>query len=448
MALVYDSTAGNVASGTSASASHSLGSASGNNRCVLIWCFSRGNSEADTAITSVTYNGSSTGVTLVGTYTSSTAFNVRVSLYRVMDSDLPSSSGSYTVACSSSAAQETGVTAVSYDGVDQADPIGGEFEVGRSSVVDPINDSVTTDRANSVVVDGCAADGASMTATTTQSGQVERDDRTAGALAQFVSTRPAATTGSWTLGWDFSFGPNRSQHYLAELHEAVAGPTVVGSSQGSANSNTVTVSHTFSAGTNKKLVVFASGEYIGTWSVTNVTYNGVALTQVRDEFSSPAYNGVSAWYLDDADFPGTPGAYNVVVTYDQTMADGVVHVVELDNAAQGAPEASNWSTINSSTTISTSITTVNDNSLILGHVSNGDQPRDFTATTGQTEIEETQSVGSNSAVTGGELIPTAGSTSMGWSTSSSNRQIQVVLAIGEAGTEVGLANAPFFGAVF
>jgi len=220
----YDSTAGAISTGTSSgNASHSLGAASGNDRCVLIWCFSRGNSEADTAITSCTYNGSSSGVTLVGTYTSGAGSNVRVTLYRVMDADLPSSSGSYNAACSSSNGQDTGVCAISYEDVDQSDPIGGEYEIGRVSVVDPINDSVTTDTVNSVVVDGCAANLTSGSATTTQSGQTERDDRTAGETLALVSTRPADVTGSWTLGWDFSGGPNRSQHYLVELHSASPG---------------------------------------------------------------------------------------------------------------------------------------------------------------------------------------------------------------------------------
>ena len=380
MPLSYDATAGAVASGTSSgNASHALGSASGNDRIVLIWCFSNGNTESDTAITACTYNGSSTGVVLVGTYTTGTGFNLRITLYRVLDAALPSSSGSYNAACTSNNGQVTGVCAISYDGADQSDPFGGEYQIGRLSAVNPINDSVTTDTVDSVVIDACAADLYSGSATTTQSGQVERYDY-GGTLTMLslVSTRPSATTGSWTLGWNFSGSPNRSQHYLIELHAADTGSGEViiettNLAQGNAGGTT---SHTLTTNANRGVIVLIDVE--GTSQATGVTYNSVAMTQVVSSTSSVGLgNASSMWFILDANLPAGGASYNVSVSGLSSAAS--VTVVELNNVAQVIPSGAAVDTNETGdvATSSTTVTAANDYSISVGALGFGNDTASF-----------------------------------------------------------------------
>jgi len=353
-APTYDATAGVVASGTSSgNASHSLGSGSGNNRIVLIWCFSRGNSESDTAITSCTYNGSSSGVTYYGSYRTNSAFNVRVTLYYVLDADLPASSGSYNAACSSSNGLQTGVVAVSLTGVNQSAPFGNETQVARESAVDPINDSLTPS-GPSIIVDADAVDLFSASATTTQTGQTERFDGSGStSLLALVSTRSSsATPNAGTLGWDRSSTPNRSEHWLIELMGIGAYIETGNIAQGNAGSTT---SHSLTTKDNRAVIVMIDDESQS--HATGVTYNGTSMTLVcQDTSTQGAGNAASMWCILEDDLPAGGSSYNVSVSGLDSGAS--VTVVEVNGIAQVIPsgaavDTNNTGNVSTSDTIAT-----------------------------------------------------------------------------------------------
>jgi len=327
---------------------------------------------------------------------------------------------------------------LSYRNVDSLTPFDASYTTATGTSGTPNPPSITTVTEGAWVVATGFSDNDVPVYTALSSGYTVRvnsaDDSGSGnganlgicdlLVAAAGATNPAAFSGTGGEEWGA---------VTMALKQAL--PTIDNTSEGLGTTTTVTVSHTFSAGDNKKLIVFAGAEYNGAINVTNVTYNGVALTQVTEiDVGSGFTCNLAAWYLDDVNFPGTPGAYNVVVTYSQTPADGLVHIVGLEGAEQGAPEAYNTSTALSQQTLTTNVTTLTDDALILGSLHLGDNGL-ATPTTGQEILEETTG-SSNEQQTGAERIPDAGATSMGWDGGSSrNRLLQIVLAI-----------APFSGA--
>lgn len=113
MAIVHDGTN----SAAAKTVSHTLNSGSGNNRLVIIACVA----EATTDINTPTYNGSSTGVTLISQFNGSGA-DIRVEVYYVKDADLPAGAGSYTVTYTGGGTPSAGIAVAAYTGVDQTTP--------------------------------------------------------------------------------------------------------------------------------------------------------------------------------------------------------------------------------------------------------------------------------------------------------------------------------------
>jgi len=224
-------------------------------------------------------------------------------------------------------------------------------------------------------------------------------------------------------------------------------PTIAETSKGDGSGTSLTVSHTFTAGSDKKLIVFTGGEDGSAFTVTGVTYNGTALTKITEELA--VRNVSSAWYLDDEDFPSTPGAYNVVASYDSDVGDSFTHVVGLQDAVQGAVDAyASSSETSTPTSIETDITTTEDDSLILGGVSDAAGGSNLEPDTGQ-NLLLLSDVGGSDFYTGDEEIASAGATSMGWTAPSNQyRLAQVVLAISSPSGAAALDNAAIMGAHF
>ena len=220
-------------------------------------------------------------------------------------------------------------------------------------------------------------------------------------------------------------------------------PTIAETSENTVTGSTsITVSHTFTAGSNKKLIVFAGGEDGGAFTVTGVTYDGKALTLITSDIE--VRNVCSAWYLDDADFPSTPGAYNVVASFSANVNVPAAHVIGLQDAVQGAVDAYNSSTEGSSPTgIETTITTTEDDSLIIGGVSDAAGGSNLSPDTGQTLLEVSDLSGAD-FYSGAEEIASAGATSMGWEAGINQyRLVQVVLAISAPAAPAAAVNTFF-----
>lgn len=173
--------------------------------------------------------------------------------------------------------------------------------------------------------------------------------------------------------------------------------------------SSITLSYTCHSSSNpRKLVVWAGGEIAGGSNVNSVTYNSVSLVKYRED-DGGTHNNIAMFYLDEASFPSTAGAYNLIATFSVSMNPGFLMVAELDDAKAGDPDAYVWSYVGNSSPNNTNITTVADNSFILACVGEGNTGT-FNANSGQTILNQ-QSGGGGGAAYGHsyESVGTAGS---------------------------------------
>ena len=192
--------------------------------------------------------------------------------------------------------------------------------------------------------------------------------------------------------------------------------------------------HTLGAGNNRLLVVGigVEGTFPTQADVTGVTYNGVALTKAVDH--DVGIQNTEIWYLLEADLPAA-GSYTVQVTTAGAPISINAGGISVTGAAQSGPEAANSNDDGQigSLTIQTNITTVTNGVWVFDSVGSGNAITGFTADADQ--LERFDVVGSSSAAAGStELVPTAGSATLGWTTdSASNRLSHVLAAFAPAG---------------
>jgi hypothetical protein len=210
---------------------------------------------------------------------------------------------------------------------------------------------------------------------------------------------------------------------------------------GPTDSTAVGGSYTCHAATtgNRKLIVWVAGEIAGGANVNSVTYNGVSLTKYREDDSG--INPMAMFYLDEANFPTTPGSYTLTATFSTAVSPGFVMVLELDGAAQGDPSAYEFQALTTTNANNDSITTTADGSWICSLVCTGD-PGTFTATSGQTLANQASGGGGGSAAGHGyEAIASASVQATNWSFSATaNRfgQSSCCIEPAAAGTGVNI----------
>ena len=445
MAVSFD----NIASGSGyppsgISFSHSLGQGSGNGRIVLVGITTIGGT--GNTISSCTYNGSA--MTLLHEV-SETYFSREtwMRVYYMLDTSLPGSAGSSTVSVSFSGGAYFGiVSAVSYNGVEQSAPPYASSSDGNGGLTGEYSTGITVASSVGRLVDfgGVDDSGGSVTSQAPSSGQTERGDYAYNDNFLVISDKAYTASGSNSMGQTPDAGYAGYGHIVVELED----PTGTGGgdigllgSQGysTTSGTSVSGSYTCHSGSNRKLLVAAGGEYIaGGLNTNSVTYNGVALTKIMEADHSTPYNNMAWFYLDEASFPGTPGAYTLTANFSGTANPGHMMVIELSDASQGAPAAYNSSEASSATSINTTISTTETDSWIIGaEIQGNDQYHE--PTSGQTElIDQYGGGGGCSACLGYELIAAAGSTNMSWSTTpSTNRMLQALLAIAPYGSTGG-----------
>lgn len=213
---------------------------------------------------------------------------------------------------------------------------------------------------------------------------------------------------------------------MAIAHDATTTSSVTSASSDS-------FSHTIGSGSDRILVVGVAAEDTtsANTDVSNITYNGVALTQrLNIKVGTTTLQNTESWDMLDASLPST-GAYTVAVTCGGTCASIISGTESIDGASQAAPEATNTSSDSaSSTSHSTSVTTLTNNAWGVD-VFGGGTGSALTADGGQTKRWDTQA----GTATGGmstEPQPTAGSLTMGWTYASINRVSQCVSAYAPA----------------
>lgn len=190
-----------------------------------------------------------------------------------------------------------------------------------------------------------------------------------------------------------------------------------------------TVSHDVS-GSNTILIVHVGHEWSGASSISSVTYNGDAMTKISGNASSSGFD-LSTWYLIAPD----DGTHDISITTGLTDTLTVT-AITVSGAEQQAPEASELELGSSVTSLSTDITTITDNALLVagGLASNY---ATWVSVTNQTLQVQQNAPGGNSfdAVLYTKTTATAGanSTTVDANTSCNIYQSVVSIAPAEAG---------------
>jgi hypothetical protein len=187
-----------------------------------------------------------------------------------------------------------------------------------------------------------------------------------------------------------------------------------------ATGSSLSFSHSIEAGTN--MLVVAAGSSHNTdanvSAVTSVSFSGLALTKVREDYNSDDHIRVSYWYLLNP--PNTTG--NVAISYTGSSDRGIIGAsFSIHEAAAAAPEANVGTNSGSGGAISQSITTLTDNSLVLDMI-------------GASSGSDTLTIGSpakqilNQGIEGNSMYgissytkTSAGSTTFNWTKSVTNR---------------------------
>lgn len=226
MSVIFDSEAhGSFYPQTTATLSgHNLGYGSGNDRVVLAFINTVG-SNADPGFTTITYNG--TTMNLLG-HILSTAFSTNwvTSVFYLFDTDLPSTSGSYSLQYLTSSGYDSKAAVLSYTGVNQTTPpyTSGVLNDANPAVTDVITTNITLASSSGAIVD-CVNGLPSATATGTPgTNQNERVDAGDADEFLFISDKQFTSSGSNSMSWTSDQSYYCYGHTLIEL--AATGGTV------------------------------------------------------------------------------------------------------------------------------------------------------------------------------------------------------------------------------
>ena len=208
MAISFDtSTAYDHAS----SASHSFSHTVANNANLLVVCASL---QGAVTITGITYNGvamTNAGVDLL---------DDRMTIWYLASP----ATGANNVVVSYSGADVGDGFALSFKGVDTADPDGATTSQNSTSNVTSQSKQITTTTDNSWVLDFAWINDAAITSLTPDGSQVSRDNQEANGIEEAVSTLATTTAGNYNMGWTWT----TSARILQGLIEIKAGAVVGG----------------------------------------------------------------------------------------------------------------------------------------------------------------------------------------------------------------------------
>jgi len=133
------------------------------------------------------------------------------------------------------------------------------------------------------------------------------------------------------------------------------------SSSGFLNSTTNNFSYIQAAGDNRLLVIYV---YSGGDFVTNVTFNGVGATFINKRLMTGAAAGqyINMWYLIAPDVTTA----NIVVTSSSNLSGYITAVSYTGVLQESQPDVSGTNGSDSTTALTTTLTTTVDNAWIMG----------------------------------------------------------------------------------
>ena len=203
-------TSGDV-SGNMLTWSHIVGN--GNNRILLVGTVGKDKSDSNLIIDTVTYNSIPLIPVAGSAIMVGTGSRMKTELYYLLDSNLPPA-GSYDVNVTYSGNVKRICTgAVSLRNVEQQPAEAVNTNYNENS--DTISTNITTPTNGSWLIDviGCSNQG--IFDVNDGDEQIERFDVNSVSSAAAGSTKAAASAGSTTMGWTFSYGAERLVHSIA-----------------------------------------------------------------------------------------------------------------------------------------------------------------------------------------------------------------------------------------
>lgn len=183
----------------------------------------------------------------------------------------------------------------------------------------------------------------------------------------------------------------------------------VSSRQAAEAGSTATWSHTCSGSDRVLIVATKNGN---NKTVSGVTYNGVAMTEACVAYNSTDNIRTYLFYLADPD----TGAHDIVVTFSSSGAEHGSGGVSFTGANPSSPIGATNTSTGSSSSPSTNITTLYDNSIVIdliGQNSSGGTGR--SAGADQTERWGFNSLNPGNTASSTEPTTTKGSVTMSWS---------------------------------
>jgi hypothetical protein len=215
----------------------------------------------------------------------------------------------------------------------------------------------------------------------------------------------------------------------------VAGQITYGnaSSSSGGSGTTLSFSHTISGQSNRILIVCAGTENTSPGpTVSGVTYNGQAMTQVSQTVSDNGsfQNRLAMFYMLEDDLPSA-GSYTVTITYSGSTANRLGGAVSFYGVKQQAPKNTQTDNNTGSNTIDVNVTTDVNNSVVIDTAVCGNAQA-FTPGAGQTERFDVAAPSSQLAGST-KSVATAGSTTMTQTVGSGNRLAQIATVLEPAG---------------
>jgi len=382
--------------------SHTTGS--GADRLMLVG-ISFVNDELET-VSSVTYNGAA--LTSVGTVDNSD--DARVEIWRL----IAPPSGTYDVVITFSAPLARAAVAgvMTFTGVHQTTPLGTFASASLSCTAPCADPSVNvTSAVNELVFDTVACE--TCTSFTVGAGQTQGWN-----LATLDGPRPSPGAGSTEPGAatvTMSWTPGTDDHWaigaVSIKPSGGSAPVVDSTSSGKTPPRTsLTVSHP-TAGSNRLMLVGISINNFAGETVSSVTYNGVALTQVGSRANATDAR-VEIWRL----IAPPTGTHDVVITFSSELSSASrAGVMTFTGVNQTTPLGTFASAIGSASPATVNVTSA-ANELVFDTVGTESQSSPFSLTVGagQTQRWSSVSMGYDRFLAGGSTEPGAASVTMSW----------------------------------
>jgi len=378
--------------------------ASGADRLMLVG-ISFVNDELET-VSSVTYNG--VALTLVGSEVRSD--DGRVEIWRLIAP--PSGTHNVVITFSAPLARAAVAGVMTFTGVHQTTPLGTFASASLSCTAPCANPSVNvTSAVNELVFDTVACE--TCTSFTVGAGQTQRWN-----LAPLDGTRPspgagstepgaATVTMSWTMGTDDHWAIGG----VSIKPSGGSAPVVDSTSSGKTPPRTsLTISHA-TAGSNRLLLVGVSIHNFASETVSGITYNGVALTQVGSSTNATDAR-VEIWRL----IAPPTGTYDVVITFSAELSSVArAGVMTFTGVNQTTPLGTFASATGSASPATVNVTSA-ANELVFDTVGSESLSAPFSLTVGAGQTQRWNSVimGYDRFLAAGSTEPGAATVTMSW----------------------------------